>query len=232
MAEKMYTKGEYLENNPTWHAEDSPWKAKQILKMIKRNNLHPKSVTEVGCGAGEILKNLQKNLHDSINFYGYEISPQAYKICKEKENKKMKFFLKDLTKEKSEKFDLILIMDIIEHLDDYFKFLKSLKKNSKYKIIHIPLEISAQSVVRGKPFDRARESVGHIHYFTKEIALEAVKDSGYEIVDFFYTPSCVELKNKSLISYLTRWPRKLLYAINKDFAVKILGGYSILILAK
>jgi hypothetical protein len=32
-AEEMYTSSEYLENNPTWHLEDSLWKARQILKI-------------------------------------------------------------------------------------------------------------------------------------------------------------------------------------------------------
>ncbi len=34
----------YLQANPTWHIEDSPWKATQILKMLDRNKLQPKSV--------------------------------------------------------------------------------------------------------------------------------------------------------------------------------------------
>jgi len=57
-AEEMYRSNEYLKNNPTWHVEDSPWKAKQILKIIGNNNLQPNSICEIGCGAGEILHQL------------------------------------------------------------------------------------------------------------------------------------------------------------------------------
>ncbi|HVB75218.1 MAG TPA: hypothetical protein VNE38_16830 [Ktedonobacteraceae bacterium] len=32
--EEVYTSGEYLEKNPTWHVEESPWKAKQIMRML------------------------------------------------------------------------------------------------------------------------------------------------------------------------------------------------------
>jgi hypothetical protein len=32
MFEELYTEGKYLEGSPNWYAEDSPWKAKQILK--------------------------------------------------------------------------------------------------------------------------------------------------------------------------------------------------------
>jgi len=60
MTKEIYTeeKGNYLENNPTWHIEDSPWKAKQIFKMLNKNSINPKSIAEIGCGAGEILNQL------------------------------------------------------------------------------------------------------------------------------------------------------------------------------
>ena len=62
MKTTIYTSGEYAAKNPTYHVEDSAWKAHQILKIIQRNNLQPLSICEVGCGAGEILRQLQSNL--------------------------------------------------------------------------------------------------------------------------------------------------------------------------
>ena len=59
---QIYTAGDYLKKNPTWHVEDSLWKSKMILKMITQNDIMPKTICEVGCGAGEILKQLQLNM--------------------------------------------------------------------------------------------------------------------------------------------------------------------------
>jgi hypothetical protein len=42
--DNKYTTREYLDRNPTWHIEDSPWKAGQILKIIMRNNLNVNSI--------------------------------------------------------------------------------------------------------------------------------------------------------------------------------------------
>ncbi len=54
----LYTDGTYLQHNPTWHSEDAPWKVSQILQMVRRHQLAPHTVCEVGCGAGGILAGL------------------------------------------------------------------------------------------------------------------------------------------------------------------------------
>ena len=172
MIRDPYTQGDYLIRNPTWHVEDSPWKAKQIIRMLTRNSLAPKTICEVGCGAGEILRHLQQNLSEQCLFWGYEVSPQAFALCKQRANERLRFELKDILQEKDAFFDMILLIDLIEHLEDYFSFLRGIKPKSEYKILHIPLDLSVQMVLRGSPIMRTRESAGHLHYFTKEIALE------------------------------------------------------------
>ena len=99
-------------------------------------------------------------------------------------------------------------------------------------IFHIPLDLSVQTVLRSSPIIKARQSVGHIHYFTKETALETLKDTGYEIVDYFYTGGSLELPNRGWKANVLRFPRKLAFSVNKDLAVRLLGGYSLLVLAK
>ncbi|HVQ39324.1 MAG TPA: hypothetical protein VMS31_17425, partial [Pyrinomonadaceae bacterium] len=55
----IYQTGEYVERNPTYHVEDSPWKAQHILSLMQKNALQPRTICEIGCGAGEILRQLQ-----------------------------------------------------------------------------------------------------------------------------------------------------------------------------
>jgi 2-polyprenyl-3-methyl-5-hydroxy-6-metoxy-1,4-benzoquinol methylase len=91
----IYTSGEYLETTKTWHIEDSPWKANQILKIISKNNLHPMQIGEIGCRGGMILKELsEKKLLRDVNFKGYDISHQAIELCKQIENERVNFYYK------------------------------------------------------------------------------------------------------------------------------------------
>lgn len=229
----IYQDGRYLENNPTWHEEDSPWKAQQIAKIIKRNNLNPLKICEIGCGAGEILNSLQSQFDEEVSFYGYEISPQAFQICNNKSEKNLHFFLKDLLNEKEEIFDLVMAIDVFEHVEDYFGFLRKLKDKGKYKLFHIPLELSVQTVLRSSPILSNRLTYGHIHYFTKETALATLEDIGYEVLDYFYTCICLDLPNRSgWKGNLLNLPRKVLFSINQDLAARILGRFSLLVLTK
>lgn len=228
---KMYIGGEYLEKNPTWDIEDSPWKSKQIIKIIERNNLHPNSICEVGCGAGEILNQLYLKMPSNIRFTGYEISPQAFKLCEQRKKRRLQFYLKDLFQDSNAYFDVILIIDVIEHIEDYFGFLRNIHKKSQYKIFHIPLDLSVQTVLRNHPILNAREEVGHIHYFTKEMALATLKDTDYEIIDYFYTAGSIDLPAKYFKTLLVRLSRKIAYKLNSNIAVRVLGGYSLMVLA-
>lgn len=230
--DSIYKDGTYIENNPTWHEEDAPWKARQIIKILRKHNIIPSTVCEVGCGAGEIINCLANEYADGVVFSGFDISPQAFEICRKKKKQNLQFFLKDLFEEKDLMFDVAMAIDVFEHVEDYFGFLRKLKNRGTYKIFHIPLDLSVQTVLRSSPILKGRSSFGHIQYFTKETALATLKDTGYEVVDYFYTGSSLELPNLGWKANLLKLPRRLFFSLHQDLAVRILGGFSLLVLAK
>jgi len=228
----IYEDGNYLTKNRSWHMKDSPWKARQIARMLGRNKIDPSTICEVGCGAGEILNCLADSCGSSVKFSGYEVSPQAFEICKTKERDNLHFFLENLLDKKEAHFDIVMAIDVFEHVEDYIGFIRGLRSKGEYKIFHIPLDLSVQTVLRGSPIRAVRAQYGHIHYFTKEIALAALKDTGYEVTDYFYTRGNQELPNLDWRKKMMKLPRQLLFAMNQDLAVRILGGCSLLVLAK
>ena len=228
---EMYESDLYVEKNPTWHEEDAPWKAGHIERMIKRNKIPSDKICEIGCGTGEILLTLGKAF-PAATASGYEISPQAFSRAAHKETSRTKFHLKDLLSESDLQFDLVLAIDVIEHVEDCISFVKKLRTLGTFKIFHIPLDISAQSVLRSWPILELRRNVGHIHYFSKQTALATLEDCGYTIVDHCYTASRLELPNQVLTSRIMRLPRRMMFAVDADLAVRLLGGYSLLVLAK
>lgn len=226
-----YFDGAYLAHNPSWHAEHSPTKARWIDEILNRNRLAPATVAEVGCGSGEILVELKKRRPDA-HFTGFEVSPQAYGICSAKQAPGLDFRLADLVETQAQSFDLLLAIDVFEHVPDYMGFLKALKNKGEHKIFHIPLDLSVQALLRGTSYPILREQTGHLHYFFKYTALATLRDCGYEILDWNYTRSSQELPGKGLRTKVANLPRKLTQLFSEDLSARLFGGYSLLALTR
>ena len=231
--QKEYAKknSEYLKKNPSWHIEDSSWKAIQVIKMFNRNKLHPQSIAEIGCGAGEILFQLQEKIGNPANtFAGYDISPDAIELAITRTRPGLSFHQENLI-EKDLRFDVLLMLDVFEHVEDYIGFIRKSAAKATYKIYHIPLDFSVNGILRNIP-GRTREDVGHLHYFTKDTAIETLKYTDQTIIDYFYTPVSIEVHNKKMGTKVLNVIRRIMFKISPHLTVKLFGGYSLLVLSK
>jgi SAM-dependent methyltransferase len=231
MATSLYIDGRYEALHPTWHAEDSAWKAQQVLEMLQQNGLQPASISEIGCGAGGILRALQTDLPSNCNLVGYEISPQAYARCAKHVNNGLRFVFGDFLAQPPSSLDVLLCMDVVEHVEDYLGFLKRIRGSAKYKVFHVPMDLSLQGILRGVP-EAVRKSAGHLHYFTRKLFLDALHETGYQVVDWAYTPAATDLPARSFAMACAKWPRKMMFAVAPEVASRVLGGFSLLVLAK
>jgi hypothetical protein len=225
----IYSDGKYIECNQTWHAEDSLWKAQQITRLLQRNGLSLASVCEVGCGAGGILYQLSLTM-PRTRFVGYERSPQAMALCRARNAPDVDFRAGDIF-DSADFFDCLLCIDVFEHVEDYMGFLRKLRGKAKYKVFHIPLDVSLFSILHSSMM-RARSSVGHLHYFTRETALATLTDCGYRVVDGFFTAPFNGLPTRTLRARLASLPRRALFALSPSLAATTLGACSYIALAE
>jgi len=231
--EPIYDDGRYLENNPSWHLEDSPFKAKYISQLLRRNGVAPRSLAEVGCGIGEILALLCEQLGEDCVGRGFDISSVAIETARSRKRLERVSFADVSVEEISERFDVAIAADVFEHIPDYMRFLKDLKGVADFKVLHIPLDVHVSSVVRGS-VSSAYGSVGHLHYFTEDSALTVLRHCGYEIVDSMLTPGAIELAkfHPSWKRSLGNVPRRFVGLLSQRLASRLFGGYSLLVLAK
>lgn len=231
-SDDLYMSGEYFKNKPTWDAEDSILKAEWIYNLYRRNHLEPADIVEVGCGAGGILGELSKKDTAIKNLTGYDISPQAINLAKSKKHGKVQFFNKDLLEENL-KSNLLLVIDVVEHVDDYYNFLRKLLKKSDYFIFHIPLDLCCRTILKPHVLLGHRKSAGHIHYFSEEMVHWFLNDVGYEIVDWHFTKPVKDFtKPSGLKANVKKALRNFSYSVNPSLSSKLWGGYSMLILAR
>jgi SAM-dependent methyltransferase len=225
----LYLEGGYLAANPAWHEEDADWKARQVLRLIEDTRIDPTSVVDVGCGTGGVLDGLASSL-PSAKLVGYDVAPAAVAIAA-----KLRPHLDVINgdvRQSGRHFDLALLMDVFEHVPDYLGFLESMRGVADRFIFHIPLDMNGQQVIRGGAIMAARRNLGHLHYFSKETALGTLETAGYRVLHHRYTGSAVDLPLTSRLARLARSPRRAAFKVSPDLAVRVLGGYSLLVLAE
>jgi len=223
---KIYIDGSYaVATGGTWHQEDSAFKARQVLRMLRR---HPevavKSICDIGCGTGGVLAELEQSLGGSAKFTGYEVSPQAHSMNGRARSPHCEFILGAPFAD-DRYFDVALVLDVVEHVEDCFGFLRDCAAKASWKIYQIPLDASASTVLRGVD---CWDSVGHLHMFTRETAIKTVGHTGQRVHDSFLTPVARQRPHRPA-TRLTNLPRRIL---PERLASRMFGGYSIMILAR
>ncbi len=233
MSTARYTHGRYLEANPGWHIEDSAWKAARILELMRTHALAPASVCEIGCGAGEVLLQLHDRLDPRTRFVGYDLSPQAIELARGRQRDRLRFAVGNpLEGSWDECHDLALAIDVVEHLEDPFSFLRALRGHADRTILHIPLDISVLSVLRPTWLLHMRHSVGHLHGFVRETALALVEDAGYEIVEDRFTDAAGQYPPSTVRRRALGRARDGVHRLSPVLASRLMGGYSLLVLAR
>ena len=231
-----YVDGTYLSKVPDWHAGEAPWKGGQVLRMIAKNDLQVGSVCDVGCGVGAVLSELQKSLAAHTMFTGFDISPQAIALAKGRENTTLRFYNEDFLATLPPFPDLLLLLDVFEHVEDYIGFLDKIRRRTKWIMFHIPIDISVMALLRNSKWMLdMRRNYGHLHYFSKPTALATIRDVGFEVVDCFYTDD-LTISSESVpaapVRRLYYEFRKLICRANEDFAAQLFNSYNLMVLAK
>ncbi len=224
----IYSEGTYLRHNANWHQEDSPYKAKLVIDVL--DTLPAKSVLEAGCGAGEVIKILSCHFPD-IQFDGYDVSADAATFWAGKESENLKFFCSDLL-ESEKQADVVLCLDVFEHVEDYMGFLKKLKSHGSHVIFNVPMDMCVMKLLTGG-LKYAREEVGHLHYFNEWSAKAALSDCGYEIEAARLSPAFLKVPPRNFRQLLAAAPRIIAhFLLGSRLACKLLGGYSLVVKTK
>jgi SAM-dependent methyltransferase len=232
----QYTDGSYAVLNPTWHDEDAVWKADQVARLLTSRQIRPRSLCDIGCGTGGVLASLHGRL-DAPTLVGWDISPYAAAIASSR-HPEIEVRCGDLLAT-DESYEVVLALDVFEHVEDYLGFLRSLARHGRQFVFHIPLDMSAQRVLRVWPLLQNRERLGHLHYFSKDTALATIRTAGYVIEHEGFTrldqaqaaQGALDLP-KSRLHRLGMWAWRIGMRVAPELTVRVFGGCSLLVLAR
>ena len=109
-----------------------PIRIKYILETLNKKNLNNTKILDIGCGGGLVSEGLSKigATITGIDFIKENIN--VAKMHAKKNNLKINYFVKDFEKEKiTSKYDVIIILEVLEHLNNWEKFVKKIKLSLK-----------------------------------------------------------------------------------------------------
>lgn len=142
---------------------------RKLIKGIDSNKVY--SICEVGVGEGELIKNIIK-IYPKAKYSVTDLSTR--KITEAKSNLKIKnisFSVQNaekLSKFIDNEFDLVICCEVLEHVENYKKALKELKRISrKYILVSVPSEPIWRilNMARGKYWKAFGNTPGHINHW-------------------------------------------------------------------
>ena len=223
-----YNDGTYLHHNQQWHQEDSPYKADLVMQMLRHAKQDFQTCADVGCGAGGVTSILAKTFSDKV-FHGFDTSKDAARFWAAHAESNLTFSSQNIF-DVQETFDLVLCLDVFEHVDDYIGFLRQLRKLGSSFVFNIPLDMSVAKLVTGG-LRFVREEVGHLHYFNAYTAVETMTYAGYEIEHSCLSAMFRHTMPRNIRQVFMLAPRLLTSVLGDRLSAILTGGYSLVVLA-
>ena len=149
----------------------------QIVKIIQE--LKVDNILDAGCGEGFIMHNTLRKI-SKVRIDGFDISKQALQDAK-KILPNNSFFQGDITNIKSpnNSYDLVIALEILEHLENPKLALEELKRvTKKYCLISVPWEpfFSLGNLLSGKNIKRLGRDKEHLQFWSRKQIVNLISE--------------------------------------------------------
>jgi len=200
---KIYSK-KYLKDVPGLADPlEQNWKTNKILPHLNKFLSFKKrgskiKIIEVGGGTGMILRNInhlvkEKGFKTELTFF--ETSKLYLQLAKKNNPEIKKCVLGDISKPtsfKDKEFDLCLLVDVLEHIQNIQDAMREIGRISKFAIIKIPIERSISiTLINLITFNKKREDllkrVGHIHTLALSEIKKLINQNLGKIISYSFT---------------------------------------------
>jgi len=164
------------------------WGHKQALKLIKQYLKKPGVfLLDIGCAEGLFVKEARKK---NINASGIDINCQLITIARKLYDCNTVFCcrLEDLEQYLKNKFDIITLIDVLEHLSNPVQYLNQIKKHLKNKgFVFVSLP-NKNCYPRFLP-PEGDFPPHHLTWWSKKSLFEFFQLNGYEILEYRAEPA-------------------------------------------
>lgn len=234
MYDKDYFNGKGFDEGVNYYEGLKHKKSWDYISNSRMKNIEKFSnkgkILDIGCGMGDFLDIAKKR---GWNTNGLELSKYSSNIAKKRFRLNVFCGTIDEAKYDSKEFDVITMIEVIEHLENPKNTLKEcnrILKDSGILVIQTGDINSLYAKIKGEKWPYIL--LGHLHYFSKKTLVKMLNETGFEVIKV-YNGDEITLKSK----YNCFWKNKNLNLKNIhnylkslliDFLRKIgIGGMTI-----
>jgi len=191
MKKNLYDELYLLEEKHWWHLAKRDIGLRLLKKYLSKKN---PQILDIGCGTGKNVEALGK-LGET---WGIDVSENAILYCKKRGLKKVKLAKAEATRFKNNSFDVIVLFDVLEHVDDVktIKEIFRILKPNGLVLITVP--------AYPRLWSKWDEILHHKRRYTKKSLTELFNAKEFKKVHFSYAfsylliPAYVIRKIKSI----------------------------------
>lgn len=211
--QEFYEKWADTTRTEDFRIETSKWKANNLLRLYIKNKFKISKIAEIGGGEGIVLNTFIEKLDAPVEAYNFELSQNFIDVGR-KMHSKINFIKKDITKEEIKtKFDVIILSDIVEHIENDEDFLKNCAENTDYVLIKLPLEDDLHTKFLrkiGKLSDLGIDHpAGHLHEYNLQKGIGLIKKY-FKIIDYFNEDVPYALRSSENLTVLGKIDNKII----------------------
>ncbi len=230
----IYDDGTYSDNNPGFNDRESIRKSNSLINLLKNspvNLSNINSVLDYGCGGGGLIKNLCDNLSHVSKAKGIDLNKDAIEFAlSENRDSSILEFKTGSLKQINGHYDLITVVHVLEHIQNWDEFLSSIKSKAEYVYIAVLIEASIWMTLRKGVLLNQYKKYGHIHFINEPYLINYLEEAGLDIISTGYSDEFLAFDG--LMSNIMKIPRLAIGLFSKKTACNIVGGYCFQVLCK
>jgi SAM-dependent methyltransferase len=150
-----------------------------MLKLADAAIRQAQNISEVGCGNGLVQRYLED--HYGVSVAGFELNELALKQSCSRTSPLYCYNIHERAEHLKSQFDLVILFDVLEHIEDEGGFLASIKHHmtdSARLLINVPALQSLYSM-----YD---EAAGHVRRYNIRQMTKSAEASGFRVSSFTY----------------------------------------------
>ncbi|MCB0431363.1 MAG: class I SAM-dependent methyltransferase [Flavobacteriales bacterium] len=167
----------WFEVNQTGHFW-MKWRFRVFWNHFGKRLKSTDTLLEIGCGNARFRQQVEAR---GLTVDGCDLNEQGLKMAEDGRGKLFLYDIHDLDKRLTGKYDVVMLMDVLEHIEDDVSFLRSAAahvKHNGYLVINVPANPKLFSA-----YDRAQ---GHYRRYKKHDLDALISGAGLRSVEVFY----------------------------------------------